>query len=205
MAPKPGRFILFEGLDRVGKTTQATKLVEYLGRGKHGVVYAKLPDRSTQIGKIIDNYLQSKTNTTPQVAQLLFCANRWEVMPGYIEMLKAGTDIVMDRYIYSAIAYGAANGLDAKWIGDMEYGLPVPDMVIMIDVPHDTIRERSKNDQSERYETLEMQKAVKKQFDTIYIPNKVIIDGTDTVDKVHTTIVNAIELWSFDRDESFET
>lgn len=78
-----GKFIVLEGLDRSGKTTQVAKLVERLDArlqkfpGELNAEFAKT-DRTTSIGKMIDAYLQSKTDMDDRAIHLLFCANRWE-------------------------------------------------------------------------------------------------------------------------------
>ena len=87
-----GLFIVLEGLDRCGKSTQVDRLVAHLnsnGRqarlqkfpGKSfdfATSYAKPADRTTAIGKMIDAYLQSKSELDDRAIHLLFSANRWE-------------------------------------------------------------------------------------------------------------------------------
>jgi dTMP kinase len=98
---KRGAFIVVEGLDRAGKTTQVRKLCDKLyssGRnvrtlrfpGKHRVTTCSRTflvknrtqgcdlDRTSPIGKVIDSYLQSKTEMDDHAIHLLFSANRWE-------------------------------------------------------------------------------------------------------------------------------
>lgn len=182
-----GRFILFEGLDRTGKTTQAQLLANSLPHAQ----YMKLPERTTPIGQLIDKYLRGEYNCSAEVAQLLFCANRYEIVPIIKRTLAEGTTIVMDRYIYSAVAYGSANGLDGKWIADMEYGLPQPDIVIFLDVPLSEL-ERRQGAQRERYENSEMQTRVLEQFQSIHIPNLRVVDGMGKVDEVYQRVLDAI-------------
>jgi dTMP kinase len=89
-----GAFIVLEGLDRSGKTTQATKLVQRIKGmdkpctlmkfpGKHLHSLSAEPDcmfvdRTTMIGKMIDAYLQNTENLDDHAVHLLFSANRWE-------------------------------------------------------------------------------------------------------------------------------
>ena len=58
-----GAFVLFEGVDRCGKTTQATKLVESLNNSNVKAELWRYPDRTTTIGKMIDDYLQKKSDS----------------------------------------------------------------------------------------------------------------------------------------------
>lgn len=92
-----GAFIVLEGLDRSGKSTQVARLVEKLeqnGKRAHlqkfpgeSVVTNEVPpltlrtvylDRTTSIGKMIDSYLQSQSDLDDRAIHLLFSANRWE-------------------------------------------------------------------------------------------------------------------------------
>jgi len=83
-----GAFIVLEGLDRSGKTTQTTELVqriEKLGRPCKLIKFPSTPslsrltlDRTTTIGKMIDAYLRSAEDLDDRVIHLLFSANRWE-------------------------------------------------------------------------------------------------------------------------------
>jgi dTMP kinase len=90
--PKRGAFIVIEGLDRSGKSTQAKRLVERLEKTTKAKL-VKFPseytthssmlltgmiDRSTPIGKMIDAYLRSQSELDDRAIHLLFSANRWE-------------------------------------------------------------------------------------------------------------------------------
>ncbi len=70
-------FIVFEGLDRSGKTTQIAMLKEKLANHLT-VTEFKSPDRTTVIGKMIDSYLKSGIELCSRSIHLLFSANRWE-------------------------------------------------------------------------------------------------------------------------------
>lgn len=73
-----GAFIVLEGADRAGKTTQCTRLVEHLrARGLDARLW-RFPDRSTTIGRMIDAYLKSQAELDDAAVHLLFSANRWE-------------------------------------------------------------------------------------------------------------------------------
>ena len=73
-----GAFILFEGVDRCGKSTQCRLLVQTLqSRGIEAELW-RYPDRTTAIGQMIDKYLQSQTDMDDASIHLLFSANRWE-------------------------------------------------------------------------------------------------------------------------------
>jgi hypothetical protein len=73
-----GAFILFEGVDRCGKTTQATRLVKSLCDAGQPAVLMRFPDRETAIGGQIDAYLKGSAEVDDRAIHLLFSANRWE-------------------------------------------------------------------------------------------------------------------------------
>lgn len=76
MKGQRGAFILFEGVDRCGKTTQCGKLVEALqARGLSAELW-NFPDRTTHIGRVIDNYLKGSIETDDAAIHLLFSVNR---------------------------------------------------------------------------------------------------------------------------------
>ena len=75
---KRGCFILFEGVDRCGKTTQAKRLVDTLTQRGQGTVFMRFPDRETAIGSQIDAYLRNAAELDDHAVHLLFSANRWE-------------------------------------------------------------------------------------------------------------------------------
>lgn len=69
-----GAFIVFEGLDRCGKSTQ----VDLLHKAIKNSIQLNFPDRSTAIGKSVDEYLRNTKYINDQTIHLLFTANRWE-------------------------------------------------------------------------------------------------------------------------------
>ena len=106
---KRGYFIVFEGCDHSGKTTQS-KLLSESGIFKN-VTTMTFPDRTTLIGSMINNYLQKSTKLNDKAIHLLFSANRWEKESKINELLNNGTTIICDRSSYSGIAYSVAKGL----------------------------------------------------------------------------------------------
>ncbi|CAM9923214.1 unnamed protein product [Discosporangium mesarthrocarpum] len=134
--PGRGAFILFEGVDRCGKTTQANLLVEGLKSSGHETCFMRFPDRTTSIGQMINSFLQNTTEIDDRCVHLLFSANRWEAEQDLRAWLKAGTTVVCDRYAYSGVAFSSAKpGLEMEWCKDPDRGLPAPDTIIFLDMP----------------------------------------------------------------------
>ncbi|KAH6916426.1 P-loop containing nucleoside triphosphate hydrolase protein [Coprinopsis sp. MPI-PUGE-AT-0042] len=108
-AKRRAPFIVIEGLDRSGKTTQTALLQDRL-RDELGasVRLMKFPDRTTPIGQMIDSYLKSTSDLDDHVIHLLFSANRWELASTIESLLNEGTTVLCDRYAFSGIAFSAS-------------------------------------------------------------------------------------------------
>ena len=134
-----GAFVLLEGVDRCGKTTQCQLLLQRLLAAGIAAAAMRFPDRTTASGKIIDQYLQQKSEMDDRAIHLLFSANRWESAGALADQLQQGTTVVCDRYAYSGVAFSAAK-VDAKqqpllrldWCQAPDKGLPAPDLVIFL-------------------------------------------------------------------------
>ncbi|CEP23390.1 K00943 dTMP kinase [Cyberlindnera jadinii] len=174
-----GALILVEGLDRAGKTTQTSELVTRLRNEGLNVELIKFPDRTTPIGKLINSYLVDKSfQLSDESAHLLFSANRWELSRGIKEKLHNGTIVVLDRYVYSGVAYTAAKGLDAQWCLNPDIGLPRPDLTIFLNLNDSQSSRGGFGD--ERYEVTEFQQQVKLQFEKFFNEpnwNTLVVDG----------------------------
>jgi len=163
MASSRAPFIVIEGLDRSGKSTQAAELLTRLNAKGREARLIKFPDRTTAIGMMIDSYLRSASDLDDHAIHLLFSANRWEHAETIENDLKAGKIVLCDRYAFSGCSFSAAKGLDLQWCMSSDVGLPAPDLVLFLDVEPDIARERGGYGQ-ERYEHEDLQKKVKVLF-----------------------------------------
>ena len=105
-----GAFVLLEGVDRCGKTTQCKTLVERLLTAGIAATLMRFPDRTTSTGVIINDYLTQSTSNSlgDHAIHLLFSANRWESASTIAQHLRDGTTVVCDRYVYSGVAFSAS-------------------------------------------------------------------------------------------------
>lgn len=142
--------VVLEGLDGAGKSTQVKKLRQYL-EGLYGTIeYIHFPRYDAPVyGDLISRFLRgdfgSNDTVHPQLVALLFAEDRHGAAPGIKQRLEAGDTVLLDRYVYSNIAYQCAKLSDEteaehlrEWIFNTEYGdfgLPVPDLNIFLDVP----------------------------------------------------------------------
>lgn len=142
--------VVLEGLDGAGKSTQVKKLRNYLENLFGEIEYIHFPRYEAPVyGSLISRFLRgdfgSNESVHPQLVALLFAEDRHGAAPSMKEELSKGRCVLLDRYVYSNIAYQCAKLNDQgqaeelrKWIFDTEYGnfgLPVPDLNIFLDVP----------------------------------------------------------------------
>lgn len=142
--------IVIEGLDGSGKSTQVKKLRKYLESLPQPLEYIHFPRYDAPVyGELISRFLRgdfgSNEQVHPQLVALLFAEDRHGAAQEMKEMLDKGGNVLLDRYVYSNIAYQCAKlhspeeaGALREWICSTEYGsfaLPRPDLNIFLDVP----------------------------------------------------------------------
>ncbi|CAO1626016.1 unnamed protein product [Sympodiomycopsis kandeliae] len=163
---KRGTFIVVEGLDRAGKSTQVDLLADRLkqSEGQDRVRIRKFPDRTTPLGQVLNTYLTSSTvSLHPRAAHLLFSANRWELSKSILEDLNAGITTIADRYVASGIAYSLVKELPLDWLIQPDRSLPSPDVTIFLNISADQAAKRGGYG-NERYEKEEIQAKVRSAF-----------------------------------------
>lgn len=188
-----GVFILFEGIDRCGKTTQTKLLHEALQNEGHTSTLLHFPDRSTPIGKSIHAYLTSQTTMDDHAIHLLFAANRWEAAAKIESYLRKGIHIIMDRYVYSGVAFSSAKpNMTLEWCWQPEIGLPKPDAVIFLDLPISIASKRPEYGQ-EVYETTAFQQKVYANFHQIRHWDPSVpwhcVDASSSIDIIHAKVM----------------
>ena len=142
--------VVLEGLDGAGKSTQVKKLRTYLESLHGSLEYVHFPRYDAPVyGDLISRFLRgdfgSNEAVHPQLVALLFAEDRHGAAPAMKEILANGGAILLDRYVYSNIAYQCAKLNDEQqaerlrdWIFNTEYGdfaLPKPDLNLFLDVP----------------------------------------------------------------------
>jgi dTMP kinase len=180
-----GALVVFEGLDRCGKSTQA----QLLHTALEGSKLVHFPDRTTPIGKVIDDYLNRRIELNDQAIHLLFSANRWEVADSIVKALNEGTTVIVDRYSYSGIVFSCAKGLGLTWCAFPDAGLPEPDVTIYLDLSPAEAKKRGDYGQ-ERYEKPGFQEMVRRGYDRIRsrLPSWQALEASKPKDQLHKEI-----------------
>ncbi|KHN81770.1 putative thymidylate kinase [Toxocara canis] len=219
---KRGALIVFEGCDRAGKSTQALRMVRRIqahGEAAELIAFpgteatrrpsiflfppfetlldSSSPDRSSDLGKFIDQYLKGEVEMGPREAHLVFAANRQALVETMREKLLHGTHLVVDRYTYSGIAYTLAKGLDVslEWAKMHDIGILKPDRVFYFDLSPDEARKRS-GFGDERLEAYDYQCTVYKFMQTLGSQNADIwkvIDASKSMDEVSADVWDLME------------
>ncbi len=143
-------FIVIEGLDGAGKSTQINRLRAYLQDLFCNLEYIHFPRYNAPVyGELISDFLKGKfgeiDKVHPQLVALLFAQDRADASKLINNSLRYNKAVLLDRYVYSNIAYQCAK-LDTesekeelkKWIINTEYNyfnLAKPQLNIFLDVP----------------------------------------------------------------------
>ena len=141
--------IVLEGLDGAGKSTQLKMVTSYLSSLGRKVEYLHFPRYDAPVyGELIAKYLRGEFGAIdqvhPQLVALLFAEDRHAAAELIRNWTDQGRAVVLDRYVYSNIAFQCAKldpaeaGVLRDWILDLEYeyyDIPKPDLNLFLDVP----------------------------------------------------------------------
>ncbi|MBQ8493357.1 MAG: dTMP kinase [Alistipes sp.] len=143
-------FIVLEGLDGAGKSTQITKLRAMFEQMGVQSEYLHFPRFDAPVyGDLIARFLRGDLGTVegvnPYLVALLYAGDRADAAQQIREWLAEGKVVIVDRYVYSNVGYQCAKIADAgarttlrEWILRSEYeefGIPRPDLSLFLDVP----------------------------------------------------------------------
>ena len=149
-------FIVLDGIDGCGKSTQAKLLAEWFRSNRREVLLTAEPTKS-RIGLFIREILSGNENVNPKTLALLFTADRYEHIVNEIEPALSNNRIVIsERYYHSTITYQEAQGVDRKWLLDINKFARKPDMTIFLDIkPEIGVKRTTTNEIFEKKEFLE--------------------------------------------------
>lgn len=136
-----GFFIAIYGVNNIGKSTHAKRLVEHLISKGIDAVYLKYPiydlaPTGPEINRIIRS--EGEQKISEEKLQTLFMQNRRDFEPTLKKMLSEGKIVVAEDYTGTGLAWGTAKGLDLKYLEDINSRLLKEDMCILITGERDT-------------------------------------------------------------------
>lgn len=197
-----GRFMVLEGIDGAGTTTQLDRLTGWL-RGRGEQVHRTFEPSDGPIGRHIRTVLRGECRTPPHDAiALLFAADRLDHLAAEVEPnLAAGVHVLCDRYAGSSYAYQGSHS-DAGWVRVVNGHARMPDLTIYVRVDADTALRRigaRDGDRRELFEQREVLGRIVTAYDAIYgvsgppeLP-AIVVDGTRTPDEVFDACRGAVE------------
>ena len=199
-----GRFIVFEGIDGAGKSTQIEKLRQKLLSEGRKVYITQEPTQSVT-GGILRDALSGNYKRTPSELAAMFLADRVfhnvNESVGIKQALEKGFDVISDRYYYSSFAY---QGLDSEidWVINMNLNCPDilrPDICIFLDLDANKSKSRIDTNRAtvEIFEKSEILEKIRNKFFDVFSrlddENIKIIDASGTVEEVAEKIASAID------------
>ena len=151
-----GLFVVLEGIDGSGTTTNAKMLVGWLEERGVKAWFTSEPTKGP-IGIIARRKLREKGFKDPVFETLLFAADRaWHLREEILPKLSEGYVVICDRYYESSIAYQGAQGLDIEWIIKVNSMFPEPDLTILLDLePREAVGRIDSRVIKERFENVE--------------------------------------------------
>lgn len=192
-----GKFIVFEGLDGSGQSTQAEILKKYLEMEKNKDVILTKEPTSQNIGKLIRDGLQRKIDFSARTFQFLFCADRSHHLENeIISSLRKGKWVICDRYVFSTLTYGSLK-LDFDWLLTLSKGFLMPDITVLLKVKPDICIKRIDKNRGKR-EFFEQERILKKVWNnymklTSRFKNIFVVNGEQSIEKVSEDIKKVIE------------
>lgn len=196
------KFIVIEGLDGSGKTTQLNLVEDYLSKNNIKSKFLHFPRNDAPFfGEMISRFLRGELGAIdevdPYVVAMLYAGDRNDAAKQIKQWLSEGYAVIADRYLYSNIGFQCAKAKSrqeqaklAKWIKELEYsyyGIPVPDLNLFLKVPE----KFTKKSLTER----------RSGVDRDYLQGE---DDIHEQDLDFQQIVRDVYLWQVEENEDFE-
>ncbi len=203
---KRGRFIVLEGIDGAGKTTQAELLEAHL-RSMGREVYRTAEPTPYPTGVRLREALGGKTKKSECEMAVMFVLDRiahnLHPTEGIEAVLDSGTDIICDRYYYSTLAY-QGHSTDYEWVKSMNLSCPEirrPDICIYLDLtPEQSLDRISRGrDSVEIYENEETLRRVRQAFFGVFddlkcTDNIAVVDAYKAPEEIAEKIASLVDL-----------
>jgi dTMP kinase len=186
-----GVFLVFEGIDVSGKSTQARRVAEL-----HDARFTFEPG-DTPLGVNLRHWLlDGATPMAPVTEALLMLSDRSHHVARVIEpTLAEGRSVVSDRYFASTLAYqGYGRGVDLGLLrsaSDLAIGSCRPDATVLLDIPLDVVNERRAHDEKDRFESADAafhQRVREGYLELAERDGWIVVDGTPSPEEVAAVI-----------------
>jgi dTMP kinase len=201
---KPG-FIVFEGLDGSGTSTQAALLEQFLSSKGHRVLSTCEPSPGpigNQIRQAFKGRLLFQADAVGFDRQMayLFAADRFDHLhndvDGVLPMMSRGYAVVCTRYYFSSFAYHCTTEADWELVARLNAAFPPPDLLVYLRNPVDeSVRRLEKRSHLDSYEKPEKLALVAKNYERVigeFTGNVLVLDATRAAADIHADICAAV-------------
>jgi dTMP kinase len=191
-------FIVVEGLDGAGTTTQCDLLAAAL-RQRGLVVHQTREPTDGPIGRLIRCFLTGSLTLDPATVALLFAADRVEHLRNDVRpALATGSVVISDRYVLSSLAYQSID-VPIEWVASLNQRATPPDLTVFLDVPPEVCAARlaRRGQPAEHYETLDRLHAVATAYRRALDATRLaggrvhVVDGQPGPATVHEAVLTA--------------
>jgi len=198
-------FVVFEGIDGSGTTTQIRLLTERCAR--EGIpVFATGEPTDNCIGKVIRRVLKGEHRLHPSTMPFLFASDRNEHLygeGGILSWIEKGHWVLCDRYIFSSLAYQTIEN-DYREVEELNERFPLPRILFYLETPPETgIHRIQTRETKEIYEELSFQRKVHEQYRKVLSTYEhsgmeiKILDGSAPMEVIHEEVWNFIERFRY--------
>ncbi|MCH5586328.1 dTMP kinase [Shimazuella sp. AN120528] len=196
--------IAFCGIDGSGKTTQLKRVQSELESMQFDVYTTKQPSNWYRSDSRVKQLMNSENDLDELLLRelaLFSAADRLRHYQTEIQpILKRGSIVLTDRYVFSAYAYFHARGIsDMEWLIDINKYVPLPDMTIFLDIPVEIAIDRIISRDVESANKEELNKDRMNQIREIFLAqpwskeNYYIIDGTQQLEMITANILSYVK------------
>jgi dTMP kinase len=203
---KRGKFIVLEGLDGAGTTTQCDAIARALRQRGHEVWVTREPSTGP-LGNLLRQSLSGRLTRpgglplTDDTLALLFAADRIDHVASEIEpKLQSGAVVLSDRYVLSSLAYQGA-ALPMPWVATLNERALKPDLTLFVEVSlaEAARRRKARGGDDELFDAPAVQRRTARQYQKAIALRKkakeaiVVIDGDLKVAQVTAACLSALE------------
>lgn len=201
MQEKRGKFIVLEGIDGCGKSSQMFNIAKFItNKSKYNhILVTREPYKSREIRQILrqdsDSYSQAR-----KLAELFIQDRKEHIEEIILPALSKGVHVISDRYKLSTIAYQSVQGIPVQELIDAHKGMLIPDIIIIIDVPVEVaekrMRKEIRNENKFEANTEFKDKLRQRYLEMPKVLNGekiVVIDGTKTIEETGKEIIEILQ------------
>ena len=202
---KKGKFIVFEGLDGSGTSTQSQLLQNALLE-KGEKVHLTCEPSPGPIGNMIRQAMQGRILFSKQDEKFdqqmayLFAADRYDHLnnpvDGVLKLVEEGFYVISTRYFFSSLAYHVTDSSSSQLVERLNGDFPDPDLLIYLDNPvESSIKRLNARTVLDKYEEENKLRVVSENYQKIvsdYKGEKLILSATDTKENIHSEILKRV-------------